>query len=115
MSTGAPSDHPHDDPGDGREKCDMCGKFVWAVTHSCKGVPVGPRIEIPFPVMTDAGFPHGLRCDACRRPIIEGQPYREDVESVYANGDTMAILRCVYCPSGITAASLKLVQGPSDG
>lgn len=34
------ADHPHQDPGDGRKECDRCGKFVWPVTHSCKGVPV---------------------------------------------------------------------------
>lgn len=33
-------DHPHSDPGDGRQECDVCGKWVWLVTHSCKGVPV---------------------------------------------------------------------------
>lgn len=33
-------DHPHDDPGDGRTECDTCGKWIWPVTHSCKGVPV---------------------------------------------------------------------------
>lgn len=33
-------DHPHNDPGDGRSECDLCGKWVWPVTHSCKGVPV---------------------------------------------------------------------------
>lgn len=37
---GAPADHPHTDPGDGRTECERCGKFVWLVTHSCKGVPV---------------------------------------------------------------------------
>jgi hypothetical protein len=34
------TDHPHTDPGDGRTECDVCGKWVWLVTHSCKGVPV---------------------------------------------------------------------------
>jgi hypothetical protein len=34
------ADHPHTDPGDGRPECDVCGKFVWLVIHSCKGVPV---------------------------------------------------------------------------
>lgn len=34
------ADHPHTDPGDGRQQCDMCCKFVWPGTHSCKGVPV---------------------------------------------------------------------------
>lgn len=37
MST---ADHPHTDPGDGRTECQTCGKWVWLVTHSCKGVPV---------------------------------------------------------------------------
>jgi len=60
---------------------------------------VGPRILLPFPVMTDAGFPHGLRCDTCLREITEGQPYREDVDYIYDNGDSMSTLRCVYCPA----------------
>lgn len=33
-------DHPHTDPGDGRTECDMCGKWVFLVIHSCKRVPV---------------------------------------------------------------------------
>ncbi|MGW5556878.1 hypothetical protein ACWER9_06600 [Micromonospora sp. NPDC003944] len=33
-------DHPHTDPGDGRTECVRCGKYVWPVIHSCKGVPV---------------------------------------------------------------------------
>lgn len=33
-------DHPHADPGDGRSECETCGKWVWEVTHSCKGIPV---------------------------------------------------------------------------
>lgn len=37
------ADHPHTDPGDGRTECDQCGKFVWPVIHSCKGVPVTGR------------------------------------------------------------------------
>lgn len=36
------TDHPHTYPGDGREECLTCGKYVWRVTHSCKGVPVTP-------------------------------------------------------------------------
>lgn len=35
-------DHPRTDPGDGRAECETCGKWVWAVTHSCKGIPVTP-------------------------------------------------------------------------
>lgn len=34
------ADHPYVDPGDGRSECETCGKWVWPVTHSCKGVPV---------------------------------------------------------------------------
>lgn len=33
-------DHPHFDPGDGRTECLPCGKWVFPVIHSCKGVPV---------------------------------------------------------------------------
>jgi hypothetical protein len=33
-------DHPHTDPKDGRPHCPVCGKFVWRVTHSCKGIRV---------------------------------------------------------------------------
>jgi hypothetical protein len=47
LAVGQPmiSDHPHTDPGDGRTECNLCGKFVWAVTHSCKGVPVTAAAE----------------------------------------------------------------------
>lgn len=34
------ADHPHTDPGDGRTECNVCGKWVYEVIHSCKGVPV---------------------------------------------------------------------------
>lgn len=36
------ADHPYTDPGDGRQECQTCGKWVWLVIHSCKGVPVTP-------------------------------------------------------------------------
>lgn len=36
----ATADHPHTDPGDGRQECDRCGKWVFRIIHSCKGVPV---------------------------------------------------------------------------
>lgn len=29
--------HPTIDPGDGRTKCEGCGKYVWPVIHSCRG------------------------------------------------------------------------------
>lgn len=45
-STGTPlADHPHTDPGDGRSQCGKCGKWVWPVTHSCKGVRVASPAE----------------------------------------------------------------------
>jgi len=47
MGAGGAPDHPRTDPGDGRAECDLCGKFVWAVTHSCKGTA---------PVLTDPGY-----------------------------------------------------------
>lgn len=36
------ADHPYTDPGDGRVECEICGKWVYPVIHSCKGVPVTP-------------------------------------------------------------------------
>ena len=63
---------------------------------------VGPRIEVPFPVVTNAGFPHGLRCVECHRLIVEGQPYVERLQGVYDNGDTMSLLTCAYCPEETT-------------
>ena len=39
------ADHPHTDPGDGRTECETCGKYVFPVTHSCKGVPVTARAK----------------------------------------------------------------------
>lgn len=41
-------DHPHHDPGDGRTECERCGKFVWPVTHSCKGVPVTDAVRARY-------------------------------------------------------------------
>ena len=32
------TDHPYTDPGDGRTRCETCGKYVWLVINSCKGV-----------------------------------------------------------------------------
>lgn len=34
------ADHPHTNPRDGRTECDVCGKWIFPATHSCKGVPV---------------------------------------------------------------------------
>lgn len=34
------ADNPHEDPGDGRTECDVCGKWIHECTHSCKGMPV---------------------------------------------------------------------------
>lgn len=57
------------------------------------------QVEVPFPVMTDAGFPHGLRCAECHRLIGVGQPYREDLEGMVGDSP-LTVLRCVYCPAG---------------
>lgn len=58
---------------------------------------VGPIIEMPFMVMTDAGFPWGLMCPTCDRRIEPGQPYTSHLREIYDNGDTMTLLTCVYC------------------
>lgn len=60
-------------------------------------VEVGPVTYLPFPVMTQAGFPWGLRCAECSRSITEGQPYLSRVDYFYDNGDSMGTITCVYC------------------
>lgn len=40
------SDHPHTDPGDGRSECQRCGKWIFPVIHSCKGVPVTEAAQL---------------------------------------------------------------------
>jgi hypothetical protein len=40
------ADHPYTDPGDGRSQCEVCGKWVWLVLHSCKGVRVAPASPV---------------------------------------------------------------------
>lgn len=63
------ADHPHTDPGDGRTECQRCGKFVWPVIHSCKGVPVTEAARLRFEVVEpeptcDAPSPGGrMRCE----------------------------------------------------
>lgn len=42
------ADHPHADPGDGRTECETCGKWVFQVIHSCKGVPVTAAAQARF-------------------------------------------------------------------
>jgi hypothetical protein len=53
--------------------------------------------EHVFPVMTDAQFPHGLRCPTCGRDITEGQPYQEHPTGM-SDGDMWLMATCVYCP-----------------
>lgn len=66
-------DHPHTDPGDGRTECDRCGKWVWLVTHSCKGVPVTEAArERHRKRAVAAGAPSLVSCARC------GQPLRDD-------------------------------------
>ncbi len=51
-STTSLGDHPHTDPGDGRTECDVCGKWVFECTHSCKGVPVTEAAMARFTART---------------------------------------------------------------
>lgn len=58
----------------------------------------GPDPELSFPVVTEQNFPWGLRCGLCHRIIEVGKPFQAYEESMYENGDTWAMLLCVYCP-----------------
>lgn len=55
-------DHPHTDPDDGRTECDVCGKWIFPVIHSCKRIPVTEVAKV--------------RHEA-RRATVEAADYRE--------------------------------------
>lgn len=55
---------------------------------------------LTFPLVTERGFPHGLRCGECKRLIGNGQPYADTITGVCENGDTVHLLVCVYCAGG---------------
>lgn len=61
-------------------------------------IEVGPNKQVPFFVMTEAGFPWGLRCATCSRQITEGQPYESRATGVNDDGSTNGVITCVYCP-----------------
>lgn len=52
---------------------------------------------LPFSVVTEATFHHGLRCATCHREIEPGRPFASEVQGIYDNGDEYALLKCVYC------------------
>lgn len=41
---------------------------------------VGPNVQVPFFVMTEAGFPWGLRCASCHRLITDGRAGEAQVD-----------------------------------
>ncbi len=49
-----------------------------------------------WPTMTEADFPHGLRCPTCDREILPGQPYSEHPDSMQ-DEHVVVLLTCVYC------------------
>lgn len=53
------ADHPYSDPGDGRSECRTCGKWIWPVTHSCKGVPVTEAARARRDLLESDGFCDG--------------------------------------------------------
>lgn len=54
-------------------------------------------LKVAFPVMTEAGFPHGFRCSICSRSITVGQPYTDKLFGVAEDGTPITMLTCVYC------------------
>lgn len=50
-----------------------------------------------FRIMTEALFPHGLRCPRCQRVILPGQPFTDGPTGVHASGAVVVELICVYC------------------
>ena len=68
MTDPHPADHPHTDPGDGRQECQPCGKWVFPAIHSCKGVPVTARARARF--------------DAARKPVTVAEQFTPDPADV---------------------------------
>jgi len=57
---------------------------------------VGQDVELSFPVVTEAGFPWGLKCPLCDRSIEIGQPYETHLENV-DEFEAITLITCVYC------------------
>lgn len=55
-----------------------------------------PDTQGVFRLMTEAQFPHGLRCTRCSRVILPGQPFTDDPTGVHG-GVVLVELICVYC------------------
>lgn len=59
--------------------------------------PVAPPDPVmTFPVVTEAGFPHGLCCYHCTRPLYVGQPFAAHLDAMGAHS-TVEHLACAYC------------------
>lgn len=56
-----------------------------------------PDTQAVFRLMTEAQFPHGLRCGRCNRVILPGQPFTDDPTGVHSGGAVIVELICVYC------------------
>lgn len=52
---------------------------------------------LEFPVVTQEGFSHGLRCPECGVNIREGDPYSCVLTDMTEDGEYVTELRCVYC------------------
>jgi hypothetical protein len=85
-------DHPHMDPGDGRTECEVCGKWVWLVIHSCKGVPVTERARERYAERQQNACRSRTRYGRCGRPTQHGGPHAmpvgDGVWYGYADGRT---------------------------
>jgi len=58
---------------------------------------VGQDIQVTYPIVTSAGFPHGLSCMSCERRIGIGQPYSDSPIGIMDDGSVITSLLCVYC------------------
>lgn len=54
------------------------------------------EVRLEFPIVTEQGFPHGLRCTGCQRELSPGQPFAELPMGFDDNYETV-LLVCVYC------------------
>lgn len=110
---GVQPDHPHPDPGDGREQCETCGQWVWLVTHSCKGYRYAPTVPVVHP---EPGEGAHERAFADARAVLTVEGYGrigpQVLDAIVAaavaavRADTAAKVQALAYPTPMTERSL---------
>jgi hypothetical protein len=46
---------------------------------------------------TETDWPHGLRCPICDRVMVEGDEYRQQLQSMFDDGTPVLLIVCAGC------------------